>query len=81
MFQTKYLSWCIENNIQAVTEDKYRRIFCSSYNIGFKLPKTDTCEKCDRFKIQIESSMDEKQKRSLEIERDLHQKRAEGMQK
>lgn len=32
-------------------EDRYRRIFCEGYNIGFKFPKSDICVTCDELHI------------------------------
>lgn len=81
LYKEKYLPYCNENNVQPVKEDMYRRIFSTEYNIGFKLPKSDTCATCDRLKIDIDSNVsNEEILKSLNIEQELHQKRAEVMQ-
>lgn len=47
LYRDKYLDFCKEKNVSPVSEDKYRRIFNEKYNIGFKLPKSDTYKTCD----------------------------------
>lgn len=39
--------------------ETYRQIFNTNFNIGFGYPRSDTCSKCDEFKLQ---------KKNLEIE-------------
>ncbi|CAH1098818.1 unnamed protein product [Psylliodes chrysocephalus] len=67
LYKDFYLDWCKDKNITPVKEDMYRRIFCNEYNIGFKLPKRDTCHTCDCLNILIQTE-------------DLHHRRAAAMQ-
>ncbi|XP_049782640.1 uncharacterized protein LOC126184308 [Schistocerca cancellata] len=52
-FRDKYSEYCKENQVPAVFESKFREIFVSEFNVGFKLPKSDTCSKFDGFLIAI----------------------------
>jgi hypothetical protein len=47
LYRQYYLPQCQAQYILPVSEDKYRIIFCISYNTGFKLPKFDMCKECD----------------------------------
>ena len=38
-----------------VTEHRYRHIFNTEFNLGFGLPRTDTCATCDRLSLRIKS--------------------------
>lgn len=59
----------------------YRRIFSTEYNIGFKLPKSDTCATCDKLKIDIASNVNNDDiLKKLKIEQEFHQRRADAMQ-
>ncbi|KAJ8966819.1 hypothetical protein NQ314_003281 [Rhamnusium bicolor] len=64
LYHDYYLEWCNNKAIDPVKEN-YRRVFCNEYNIGFKLPKTDTCKTLNSLKVQLE----------------LHQRRAAALQK
>lgn len=77
LYKDYYIEWCNNNNIHPVKEDKYRRIFCTEFNIGFKLPKSDTCKTCDALSLQIEENKDNEEKlRALNFELELHQCRS-----
>lgn len=81
LYKKYYKPWCTEQGISPVKEDTYRRIFCNQYNIGFKLPKSDTCESCDQYRILIDSNKsDEAKLKELQVQLELHQRRAEAMQ-
>lgn len=82
LYHDYYLEWCKDKALNPVKESYYRKIFCTEFNIGFKLPKTDTCKTCDHLNIQIKNadSMGESAD-SLKIELELHQRRAEALQK
>ncbi|XP_049776193.1 uncharacterized protein LOC126164345 [Schistocerca cancellata] len=56
LFRDKYSEYCKEKQVPAVSESKFREIFVSEFNIGFKLPISDTCSKCDGFLITINNS-------------------------
>lgn len=82
LYNDYYLDWCKDKGISPVKESYYRRIFCSEYNIGFKLPKSDTCKTCDFLRIQIESSngKNEAENKSFKCQLELHQGRAAALQ-
>lgn len=67
-----YVPWCREQNI------------CTQYNIGFKLPKSDTRKTCDETGIKIKAA---KEANNIELEKELttflnlHQARADAIQK
>ncbi|CAG9773407.1 unnamed protein product [Ceutorhynchus assimilis] len=79
-----YVPWCREQNISPVKESAYRKIFCTQYNMGFKLPKSNTCKTCDEMGIKIKAA---KEANNIELEKELttflnlHQARADAMQK
>lgn len=81
LYRNYYIPWCKERNINPVKEDKYRRIFCSEYNIGFKLPRSDTCATCDEYYILIDSNKNDELKcKDIKFKLELHHRRAEAMQ-
>lgn len=72
-----------QQNIVPVKESAYRKIFCTEYNIGFKLPKSDTCNVCDETQIQLYTAKlnkDEQEEQRLTTLLNLHKNRAKGMQ-
>ncbi|XP_077291998.1 uncharacterized protein LOC143915302 [Arctopsyche grandis] len=79
LYNTHYLKYCEEINCEPVSVDKYRRVFCQEYNIGFKLPKSDTCKTCDTRDKKMGNETDEEQNRQLSIEKELHLRYAESM--
>lgn len=79
LYEHYKLHYCKENNIEPISEDKYRRIFTEDFNISFKMPKSDTCPTCDELNINIKSS-DEQQRLQYERQLELHQRRAEAGQ-
>lgn len=81
LYKKYYIPWCQERNIIPAKEDRYRRIFCSEYNIGFKLPKSDTCATCDEYNTLLDTHKgDENKLKEIKTNLDLHQRRAEAMQ-
>ena len=38
-----------------LSSESYCNIFNINFNISFGYPRTDTCSKCDEFKIKIEA--------------------------
>jgi hypothetical protein len=65
-----------QNLPNPVSLSAYLRIF-HSLNLAFKQPKTDTCHKCDLFKMKIISNDHAEEKNSLIAERDAHHIAAE----
>ncbi|KAK5648287.1 hypothetical protein RI129_003179 [Pyrocoelia pectoralis] len=81
LYKKYYKPWCEDQGFLPVKEDAYRRIFCNHYNIGFKLPKSDTCETCDKYSVLLDSNKNDTTKfRELQIQLELHQRKAEAMQ-
>lgn len=56
----------------------FRNVFNTEFNLTFHSPVTDSCKKCDLYNMQIKSTADELLKHRLEIERELHQRKAES---
>lgn len=54
----------------------FSRTFNTEFNLLFHAPVTDSC-KCDIFSNKIKSLTDPNDKRSIQIERELHQRKAE----
>jgi hypothetical protein len=80
LYHDYYKPWCAETNTIPISQDKYRRIFCLEFNIGFKLPRSDTCKICDELDVKIENTKeDEDSLKQLKIEKELHLRRAEAM--
>lgn len=80
LYRDYYLSFCQERGLPTVSEDKYRRIFCEQYNIGFKFPKSDTCNKCDSLQIVIDDpNKDEDDKNKAKQEKELHLRKADSV--
>ncbi|PSN41196.1 hypothetical protein C0J52_04183 [Blattella germanica] len=74
-----YVTWSNEKGVKAVSSDKYRRIFCSDFNIGFKILKSDTCKFCDALQITlatIHSSGKEEEVEKVELQHKLHNLKA-----
>lgn len=77
--------WCQEQRINVVKESAYRKIFCTEFNIGFKLPKSDTCITCDELNIKISNSSIAREKNEEELQElttqlNLHKSTAAAMQ-
>ena len=51
----KYEFWMreVHPDVEVVKLRFYEKIFTECYNIAFKLPKKDTCARCDKLKIDI----------------------------
>lgn len=84
LYEEYYLPWCTENNIdQPVSQDTYRRIFCTEFNIGFSMPKSDTCKICDESIIKIQAlhlEGKDNEAKTLQNTLNYHQARAKAMQ-
>lgn len=70
----------VTKKYEVVSEDKYRRIFCTEYNIGFKLPRSDTCKTCDSINIKLAAEKDDAVIAQLKAELEAHQIDAQKMQ-
>ena len=47
-----YKSHCSEKGLPFVKSSYYRHVFNTEFNIGFHVPKTDRCEKCEEIKVK-----------------------------
>lgn len=72
-----YKEFCTEKQKKPVKEWLYREIFNTSFNLSFHQPHTDTCNKCDNFANLLKAVKDEDERRALEIQKELHQRKAE----
>nr|XP_047129771.1 uncharacterized protein LOC124809804 isoform X1 [Hydra vulgaris] len=79
LFKIKYAN-------DKLSYESYRNIFNTSFNISFGYPRTDTCSKCDEFKIKIDAikielsfkcTKPEQQLHELELLKKQHHKNAE----
>ena len=52
-----YKRYCIENERPFVKSSYYRFIFNTCFNIGFNVPKTDGCERCEEMKIKTKEGI------------------------
>lgn len=83
LYKDYYIPWCQQQNIIPVKQSAYRKIFCTEYNIGFKLPKSDTCKICDESNIKLDiakSNKDDIEEQRLTTSLNLHKIRAKAMQ-
>ena len=46
-----YKEKCINGNIEAVKKSMYYHIFSTELNVGFHVPKIDSCDLCEKFKV------------------------------
>jgi hypothetical protein len=74
-----YVDHCKANAIaNPVSESMYRKIFNTKFNLHFKQPHKDTCKKCDLYKISIDIEKDPEKKKKIEIEHEVHLRKAEA---
>jgi len=72
-----YKEYCVEKNTVPVSIDIYRRTFNNDFNLHFHAPRTDTCGKCDTYNIKKNITTDEGELRTLDVEHELHLRKAE----
>lgn len=78
-----YKQECVDQKVNYVSSDKFRRIFTEEFNIKFKNPKTDTCSICDNIQVSLQSSRtnkDEETEKSLKFQQELHHRQAKAGQ-
>lgn len=74
-----YREHCQNLNLTSVTESIYRRTFNTKFNLHFHSPSTDTCAKCDAFKIKILAlEGNEEEKEQLKVQHEVHMRKAEA---
>ena len=71
-----YMEIADQKNWPRVSVEVYRRIFCENFNMGFRLPQTDTCKVCDKFNIDIQSASNEADRSNLERQFSDHKQKA-----
>lgn len=57
----------------------FRDVFNHSFNLSFHRPQKDTCQKCDHFNIILKTQLDNAEKEKTELEKTLHQRKAEAV--
>lgn len=72
-----YIEFCAEKEVEPVKEWLYRDIFNKSFNLSFHQPHSDTCNKCDNFAVLLKSERNESKKKYIEVQKELHQRKAE----
>ena len=55
----------------------FRKILNENFNLHFHAPISDSCRRCDSFKMSIMACTDERKKKELEFEKELHLRKAE----
>ena len=57
---TLYKKWMEENHADTPAAQKwfYGNVFHSEFNVGFKPPKSDRCNLCDKIKIELTSLLE-----------------------
>ncbi|CAH2018113.1 unnamed protein product [Acanthoscelides obtectus] len=56
----------------------YHDIFKSKFNLRFGLPRSDTCSYCDKLFMKLCSTDDANEKKKIEIESEIHHRKAEA---
>jgi hypothetical protein len=77
-----YLPWCKEKG-KTVSADKYHIIYCSQYNTGFQMPKSDICRICDELIIktnEADNEGKENERKKLKEQNMLHLDEVKKMQ-
>lgn len=89
MYLKKYESdfWAIHNTAQnegreitikpKVKYAYYANYFASNFNISFAYPRSDTCQTCDQLHKSIQNETNAKEKESLNLEKELHLRKAQ----
>lgn len=60
-----------------VKYEYFRKYFTENFKISFGKPKSDTCSKCDKLMNKIDSCDSAEAKNSLQVEKNLHLRKAE----
>lgn len=68
-----YLSKCETDNLHPVHYNTFRLIF-RTFNLSFKKPQKDSCNDCDKYKINIKAAQDDDAREAITRARDQHQK-------
>lgn len=76
-----YVDCCKNEGMDPVKESFYRHIFVTQYNLSFKPPRTDTCNKCDRLEMKIKFGESEEIIEESKVEKERHLTEAENARK
>lgn len=82
LYKRLCIPWCEQQYIFHLKQSLYRKIIYSKYNIGFKIPKSDTYKTCDETNIKLESAIqtnNNQESTILYTTVDLHKARAKEM--
>lgn len=63
---------------QVVSDFMFRKIFNEHFNLSFHAPISDSCRKCDSYKIKIEAADSQEEKHQLEVQKNLHVLKADA---
>jgi len=55
----------------------FAKYFASNFNISFAYPRSDTCQTCDQLYKSIQNETDPEAKASLDLEKEVHLKKAQ----
>ena len=75
-----YKEECEKKSINPVKEWCYRRVFVTDFHLSFHRPHSDTCKRCDAFKVKIEAIQSDDNKKVLKDQWELHKRKAENAQ-
>lgn len=73
-----YVDLCKEEGIDPVKESYYRHIFVTRFNLGFKPPRSDTCNKCDTLEMKIKFGESQEVIEKSKAEKEHHLVQAEN---
>ena len=57
---------------------KYYNIFNTKFSLHFKTSQQDTCKTCDELNLKIEATENEENKRNIQVQLELHQRKADA---
>lgn len=73
-----YVDLCKEEGIDPVKESYYRHIFVTQFNLTFKAPRSDTCNKCDALEMKIKFGTNQEIIDKSKAEKEHHLTEAEN---
>lgn len=75
-----YKEKCEGESIVPLSSFVFRKIFNTNFNLHFHRPQTDTCQRCDKFKAELQSTqITDEQRNQIITERELHQRKAQAV--